>query len=106
MSESKTPRIFFFSGNISRYEDGVFQESISHSPFLSSSSPPIVLYEDFQKLEAELAAKTAALEAAKAELARVDAITGRSDAESVRSSSMAVQERIANLKETIRALTR
>lgn len=48
--------LWTYSGTIARYENGVLQEVHEHSPLLSSSSEPIVLYKDARNLVAALCA--------------------------------------------------
>lgn len=46
-------KIFHFTGEVHRYEDGKLVESLKHSPFLSSVSPGLVLYEEYEKMRQE-----------------------------------------------------
>lgn len=50
------PKLFFFSGKLLRYTNGVLQETIEHSPYLSTSSPPVILYDDYDALRSAYAA--------------------------------------------------
>ncbi len=67
-----TPRIdvrrWNFSGKLCYYVDGVLTDSLFHSEVLSSPSPAVVLYSDYQMLERELAAERNKSESLRAQL--------------------------------------
>ena len=46
--------LWSYTGSIARYDNGVLQEVREHSPYLSSSSEPLVLYKDAKNLVAAL----------------------------------------------------
>lgn len=46
-------RRWYWSGDLCRYRDGVIIERMSHSAYLSSPSPAVVLAEDYERMKAD-----------------------------------------------------
>ena len=56
--QSQTPKRWYWAGDLCHYVNGTLVEKMTHSIFRSDPSPPVVLYEDYQR---DLAATLAAL---------------------------------------------